>query len=110
MKVIDVWINCPDKSVANAISDHLITNRLIACSNVFERINSCYHWKGKIETATEIPLLVKTRDTLFDAVCEAVAAIHPYETPSIMGIPIEFVNQDYEAWVFEETAEARIQL
>lgn len=41
MKVIDVWINCPDKNVAEAISDHLITNRLVACSNLFECIESC---------------------------------------------------------------------
>ncbi len=107
MRVIDVWINCPDKNVAEAISNHLVTNRLVACANVFGNIQSCYHWKGQIETATEIPLLVKTRDTLFETVCEAVKSIHPYETPSIMGIPVEFVDQDYEAWVFEETADVR---
>ena len=106
MKVIDVWINCPNNDIAEAISRQLINDRLAACSNIFQTINSYYHWKGEIETATEIPLLVKTRDSLFESVCEIVNAMHPYETPGITGIPVEFINEDYKQWVFAETADA----
>jgi len=106
MQVIDIWINCPDAETAQSISARLITDRLVACSNTFAPVTSRYHWKGGIESETEVPLLVKTRDDLFDAVCAVVCDLHPYETPAIMAVPVVFVNDDYRQWVMEETARA----
>jgi len=108
MKVIDIWINCPNREIAEAISEKLVNDRIAACSNLFQEINSCYHWQGEIETTTEIPLLVKTRESLFNSVCKIVSAMHPYETPCILGMPIEFINDDYRNWVYAETENAII--
>ena len=105
MKVIEICINCPDRKVADAISRKLINDRIVACANIFQEIDSCYHWKGEIEVATEIPLMVKTRESLFNSVCKIVSAMHPYETPSIIGVPVEFINEDYGEWVYAETAQ-----
>ena len=101
--LIDVWINCPDTAVARQIGDALLEARIVACTNVFAAIESAFHWQGTIERALEVPLLVKTRRELFDAVCESVASLHPYETPSVIGVPIEHVNEDYAQWVAQET-------
>ena len=103
MKIIDIWINCPDLETARRISDALISARLAACSNIFPEIQSAYHWKGRIENDTEVPLLVKTREENFDSVVEQVRELHPYETPAIMGVPVEFVNDDYLRWLYSET-------
>lgn len=103
MSILDVWINCPSDEVAHQISEALVAERLAACTNTFSTIQSAFHWKGKVERETEVPLLVKTRDELFDAVCERVRALHPYETPGIMAVGIKHVNRDYADWVFEET-------
>lgn len=108
MKVIEIQINCPSKDVAVEISRSLVEKRLIASSNLFGEIESSYHWKGNIENANEFPLFVKTRSELFDRVVQHVKDIHPYETPSIMGIEVRFVNDDYKEWVFAETAEADV--
>ena len=48
-------------------------------------------------------LVVKTRKEYFSRVVESVSKIHPYETPSIIGVPVEMVNEDYLAWVYAET-------
>ena len=106
MPVIDVWINCPDADVANDIASTLITERLAACANLFSPVSSIYRWKGAIERDKEVPLLVKTRTELFGRVTERVRELHPYDTPAIVGVPVELIDRDYARWVLEETADA----
>ena len=104
--LIDVWINCPDDETARHIGRTLVERRLAACANVLPRIWSAYHWEGAIETGDEWPLLVKSREALFDALCEIVAELHPYEVPSIVAVPVARVNPAYAEWVETETADA----
>jgi len=104
MKVIDVWINCPSEENAREISEALVAERLAACTNTFAPIQSAFHWQGAVERETEVPLLVKTRDDLFDAVCRRVEALHPYDTPGIMALEVSRVNRSYHDWVAAETA------
>jgi periplasmic divalent cation tolerance protein len=101
--MIDIWINCPDLATAGKISAALISARQVACANIFPEIQSSYRWKGRIENETEVPLLVKTREENFNAVVERLRELHPYETPAIIGVPVEFVNEDYLQWVYSET-------
>jgi len=49
---------------------------------------SIYHWRGSIETSPEVPLSIKTRADLFDAVAAAIRAAHPYELPEILAVPV----------------------
>ena len=101
--MIDVWINCPDDETARRIGTALVERRLAACANVFPGIWSTYHWQGSIEVEDEVPLVVKTREDLFEALAEAVRELHPYDVPSVLGHPVAHVNAEYEAWVEAET-------
>ena len=101
--MLEIWINCPDRDCARRIADALVAGRLAACANIFPEIESVYRWKGKIENETEVPLVVKTREELFGQVQDKVREIHPYETPSIIGVPVGRVNADYLEWVYAET-------
>ena len=105
MKLLDVWVNCPSQEVAETISSELLVRRLVACSNIYPKITSSYHWKDRIESEDEFPLLLKTRDSLFDEVSAVVCDLHPYETPGIIAVPIERVNIDYQEWLVKETSE-----
>jgi periplasmic divalent cation tolerance protein len=105
MTLLDIWINCPDHPTARAIAEALIARRLAACANLYPGIESTYRWQGRIEHAAEVPLLVKTRPELFDAIAEAVRALHPYETPAIHAVAAARVTPDYLAWVHAETTE-----
>jgi periplasmic divalent cation tolerance protein len=103
--MIEIWINCPDQESAKMISDRLMSQRRIACSNTYPEVQSSYRWKGRIENEAEVPLVVKTREDLFSSVVDEVRMLHPYETPSIIGVKVEYVNADYLDWVYAETVE-----
>jgi periplasmic divalent cation tolerance protein len=101
-EIVAVEINCPDAGTAARIAERLVERRLAACANVHAPVDSLYRWKGRIERAREVPLVLKTRAELWPALVEAARALHPYETPSILARTIE-ANDDYRAWVVAET-------
>lgn len=101
---LDVWVNCPDRKTAAAIAADCIERRLAACANILAPVASLYHWKGKVESDEEVPLLLKTRGALFDELCAAVKAKHPFEVPSIVATELVAIDQAYAAWLSEETA------
>ena len=103
MTIIDIWINCPDEAVAEEISERLVSERLVASSNIYPAIRSTYRWHGRVERETEVPLRLKTRTALVERVIDQVRAMHPFETPSIVGVEVAYVNDDYRDWVIAET-------
>jgi periplasmic divalent cation tolerance protein len=106
MDVVAIWINCPDAVVADAIAEELLRRRLAACANRYPAIASRYHWKGRMESTVEVPLLVKTRAALFDAVAAAARELHPYDCPAIWASSFAAVTPDYRDWILSETAGA----
>ncbi|MGI9433803.1 MAG: divalent-cation tolerance protein CutA [Geminicoccaceae bacterium] len=103
--IIEVWVNCPDEKTAAAIADAIVGERLAAAANIYPSISSRYHWKGSIVSACEIPLLFKTKQSLFEALAERVAELHPYETPSIIAKKVKSAHTPYRAWLIDEVAE-----
>jgi periplasmic divalent cation tolerance protein len=101
---IDIWVNCPDRGNAERIAEICIDERLAACANIYAPIASLYRWKGSIEKDEEIPLVLKTRAELFDAVCDVVKANHPFEVPSIVATELGQVERAYADWLLEETS------
>ncbi|WP_309086149.1 divalent-cation tolerance protein CutA [Chelativorans sp.] len=105
LRFIDIWVNCPDRGTAERIAEVCVSERLAACANILAPIASRYRWKGAVEQADEIPLLLKTRAEHFNAVCEAVRPLHPYEVPSITATDISHIDQAYADWLRAETKE-----
>ena len=100
---IDVWVNCPDRATADTIAEACVGSRLAACANILAPIASTYRWKGAVERADEVSLVLKTRGSLFEPLTRRVKALHPYETPSIVAMDLPLVDDDYAAWLAEET-------
>ncbi len=94
-----VLCNVPDESTARTIADILIKRQLAACVNILPAIYSCYRWEGKIETAQEYPLLIKTLQSAYPALEQTLQALHPYEVPEIIAIPLNAGLPAYLAWV-----------
>ncbi|WP_246658865.1 divalent-cation tolerance protein CutA [Mesorhizobium sp. J18] len=103
---IDLWVNCPDRATADRIADACIQERLAACANIMAPIASTYHWQGNIERAQEVPLVLKTRAGLFDALCAKIRSLHPYEVPSIVATAIALADREYADWLRQETRES----
>jgi periplasmic divalent cation tolerance protein len=86
---------------AGNIARHLVENRLAACVNVVPRIESVYRWQGKVESATEWLLVIKTSAEKFHAVRDAVGRLHSYELPECILLAIEDGSDAYLTWLTE---------
>lgn len=98
-----VLTNLPDAPSAEALAKALVSARLAACVNVLAPCRSVYRWQGEVESAQEVPLLIKTTATRYAALEAAIRARHPYELPEIIAVPIAHGLPDYLNWVVAET-------
>jgi periplasmic divalent cation tolerance protein len=99
-----VFTNAPDRAVAMRIAQTLVDERLAACVNVLGECTSVYRWQGTVETARELPIIVKTRAARYAEVEAAIRRLHPYELPEILAVPVVEGLSDYLEWVSGETA------
>ena len=104
-----VLCNAP-RDDAERIARAVVERRLAACVNVVPGVVSFYWWDGKLERDEECTLLVKTRHELVAPLTDAIEAIHPYEVPEVIAVPIEVGqgNPAYAAWVAAETRDAPV--
>ena len=100
-----VITNLPDADSAGRIGRLLVEQRLAACVNILAPCTSVYRWNDAVETATEIPLLIKTTLARYPALQAALTAAHPYELPEIVAVPLHEGLPAYLAWVGAETAD-----
>jgi len=100
-----VLTNLPDADAARALAARLVEARLAACVNILAPCRSVYRWQGKVEDATEVPLLIKTTAARYAALEEAIRAAHPYELPEIIAVPLAQGLPDYLAWVAAATSQ-----
>jgi len=99
-----VLTTLPEQAQAEALARELLAARLAACIQIGATVQSLYHWRGKIETAREIPLSIKTRAALYPRVEETIRRRHPYELPEIVAVPISCGLPAYLDWIAAETA------
>jgi len=95
-------MTCDKKKEAAAIARELLRTRKAACVSIYPRGDSLYWWKGSIERAREYLLVAKTRASSLPGVINAVKAIHSYEVPEIVALPIVGGNRDYLQWLDKE--------
>lgn len=103
MTALLVITNLPDPESAQALAGALVDARLAACVNILAPCRSVYCWEGKRESATEVPVLIKTTAARYAALEEAICARHPYELPEIIAVPIAQGLPAYLQWVAQET-------
>jgi len=97
---IVVLITAPSKEVGKQIARALLEQELAACVNIISSIDSLYTWEGKICDDEEVLLVVKSRAELFeDQLVPAVQAIHPYQVPEIIALPIKMGAKSYLDWI-----------
>ena len=95
-----VLITTPDLESAQRIANHLVEKQLAACVNILPQVQSIFRWQGAVQQEHEVLLIVKTRVELLDQqVIPAVKAIHPYQVPEIIALPILGGAADYLDWL-----------
>src|SRR5512146_3096610 len=86
---------------AEKIAHALVERRLAACANIVGPIHSIYRWQGKVESADEHLLIIKTTAAMFDGVRKAIRELHSYELPECIQLPIEGGSAEYLRWIEE---------
>ena len=104
MEAIIVMTSLPDQASAQRIAQALVEARLAACVNILAPCISTYHWRGKIETAQEVPLLIKTLQQHYSKVEETIRACHPYELPEVVAVTISSGLPAYLDWIATDTS------
>lgn len=105
-RVIVLIGNFPDRASAEGFARALLERRLAACVNLLAPCTSIYRWQGKVETAEEIPVLIKTRAGLYAEVEAELRRLHPYEVPELLALTVETGLPQYLEWIDAETREA----
>ncbi len=103
-EVLLVLTNLPDRATAERIADALVTQGVAACVNVLAECASVYRWQGKVERASEVPLLIKTTRAAYPQLESALRKLHPYELPEIIALPVSAGLPEYLNWVAQETS------
>lgn len=83
-----LYTTWPDVETAMSAAAELVEGRFAACANLLPGMRSTYRWEGRIEVSEEAVLLLKTMGDAAESLRDRVAAIHPYETPCILALPI----------------------
>jgi len=96
-----VLVTAPDSDTAARIARRLVEERWIACANLVPGVRSIYRWEGRVEEDAEVLLVLKTRADRCEALAARVKALHPYEVPEVIALPVVAGSGAYLDWVVE---------
>jgi periplasmic divalent cation tolerance protein len=98
---IIIFVTAPDKPQASHIAHELIAHKLAACVNMLEHVESLFWWQGKVDRAEEVLLVIKSTNAKLPKIIQVVKAIHSYECPEIIALPVIGGYKPYLKWIDE---------
>jgi periplasmic divalent cation tolerance protein len=98
-QVIIALSTCPDEATAQRLAHALVGERLATCVNRLPGITSTYFWDGRLQDDAEILLIIKTTAARQDELQARLQALHPYELPELIVLPVAGGNEQYLQWV-----------
>lgn len=92
-------VTAANKKEAQKIALSLIKNKLAACVNIVDKINSLFVWEGKLDRAKEALLVIKSKKEKLPKIIKEVKSLHSYEVPEIIAIPVIAGHDEYLRWI-----------
>ena len=102
---IVILVTTSSEPEAHKIAELLLTQRKAACVNIVPKVESSFWWQGKLDSAKESLLIIKTNASLLSEIVDLVKTAHSYEVPEIIALPIIGGNEDYLKWIDDEVRE-----
>lgn len=102
-----IFVTAGSEAEAETIAKALVEEQLAACVNILNPLRSIYRWEGKLADDREWLLIIKTRTERFSAVEARVKALHSYQAPEVIALPIVQGAEGYLRWLLENVAEPR---
>ncbi len=109
MQYLLIYITTPSMEVARLLAQTLVQERLAACANVFDGAESYYWWDNAVQNTRESLCLCKTTAELFPALEGRVRALHPYDVPCIVALPLVAGHTSFLDWISRETAQEAVK-
>ena len=100
-----IYMTAGNKDEAQKIAKALVENRLAACVNILENMQSVYRWENEIQEDTEVVLIAKTTERLVSELIEKVKSLHSYDCPCIVSLPILDGYAPFLNWIHDEVKE-----
>jgi periplasmic divalent cation tolerance protein len=94
-----VLSTCADREQAERIAHRLVEEHLAACVNILPGVQSVYRWEGKVESAAEVLMVIKTSTDLVPGVELTIAGLHSYQVPEFLVLPVFGGSHAYLAWL-----------
>jgi periplasmic divalent cation tolerance protein len=104
-----IFVTAASRREGKKIARHLVENKLAACVNISQPIESIYRWEGKIADEREFLLIIKSTRELFPEIKAEIAKIHSYRTPEIIGLPVIDGSRSYLQWVSDSVKPAAMK-
>jgi len=101
--VLVILVTAVNQEEARKIGKGMVNAKLAACANIVPGIQSIYRWKGKVVKAQEVLIILKSTRPRYRALEKAIKAMHTYETPEIIALPVKEGLDRYIGWVRSET-------
>ena len=105
MTISICFCTCPDPASAHRIARTLVDERLAACVNVVPGVQSIYRWKGAVETADEVLLIIKSTAARMDALQQRIVSLHPGELPEVIAVEAAGGLPAYLDWIRQQSHE-----
>ncbi|MQY55680.1 MAG: divalent cation tolerance protein CutA [Dehalococcoidia bacterium] len=96
---IIILITTGSEEEAHRIADQLLNQRKAACVNIVPKVDSLFWWQGKLDSAQESLIVIKTKASKLKEITELVKRVHSYEVPEVIALPIVGGNEDYLKWL-----------
>jgi periplasmic divalent cation tolerance protein len=98
---IVIFVTAADKKEGASIARALIKKKLAACVNIIDSIESLFCWKGKLERAREVLLIIKSKKEKLAKIIKTVKSLHSYDIPEIIALPLIGGDKPYLRWIDE---------
>lgn len=102
--ILVIMVTVGNQKEARRIGKRMVEAKLAACANIIPAIESIYRWKGKVVKSQEVLLIFKSTKVRYAALEKAIKAIHTYDTPEIIALPVKKGLPQYIGWVCCETS------
>ncbi|MGR8918642.1 MAG: divalent-cation tolerance protein CutA [Gammaproteobacteria bacterium] len=98
-----VFCTCPDAATARRLAEAAVAGEHAACVNELAGVNSVFRWEGEVTVEREVLLLAKTTTAAYPGLAALWQALHPYELPELVAVPIATGSDSYLAWLNAST-------
>ncbi|MCX5703899.1 MAG: divalent-cation tolerance protein CutA [Candidatus Omnitrophica bacterium] len=101
MDKIIIFVTCANKKEADRIAKALLKEKLVACVNILDKVESFFWWEAKIDHAQETLLIIKSKKTKLAQIIKLIKSMHSYKVPEIIALKIAGGDKDYLRWIDE---------